>query len=148
MPADKDWIYDPNKNRYHNCPAHPHFEVNLVSWRLELFEIELTYNDTDNIMIIDGHTLPCYFSDGFCKPTTKTPFTLVWLSVDFCLIFTLQGFLGRRKKIENRYWIETDSFVHSSKPTKPDATSGIRGTAQPYVHAQQTQNPKTPVQML
>ena len=31
MPADKDWIYDPNKNPYHNCPAHHQFEVNLVS---------------------------------------------------------------------------------------------------------------------
>ena len=33
--------------------------------------------------------IPCYFADGFCKPTTKTPFTLVWFSDDFCLIFTL-----------------------------------------------------------
>ena len=29
--ADKDWIYDPNKNTYHNCPANHQFEVNLVS---------------------------------------------------------------------------------------------------------------------
>ena len=33
-------------------------------------------------------------------------------------------------KIEHRYWIETDSFVHSSHSTKPDATH--------------TQNPKNP----
>ena len=33
-------------------------------------------------------------------------------------------------------WIETDSFVHSSShSTKPDATSGNKGTAHPYVHA-------------
>ena len=31
-------------------------------------------------MIIDGHTLPCYFADGFRKSTTKTPFILVWFS--------------------------------------------------------------------
>ena len=31
MPADKNWIYDPTKNPYHNCPAHHQFEVNLVS---------------------------------------------------------------------------------------------------------------------
>ena len=67
-------------------------------------------------MTIDGHTLPCYFADGFCKPTTKTPYTLVWFSDDFCLIFTLQDFIGRMTKIEDRYWIETDSFVHSSFP--------------------------------
>ena len=31
-PADKNWIYDPTQNPYHNCPAHHQFEVNLVSW--------------------------------------------------------------------------------------------------------------------
>ena len=87
MPADKDWIHDPTRNPYYNCPAHHHFEVNLVSWRLEISGIELTYDDTENVMIIDGHTHPCYFADGFRKPTTKTPFTLVWFSDDFCLIF-------------------------------------------------------------
>ena len=71
MPADKDWIYDPSRKPYHDCPAHRHFEVNLVSWRLEVSEIKLTYDDTGNVMIIDGHNLPCYFADG--KPTTKTP---------------------------------------------------------------------------
>ena len=41
MPADKDWIYDPTKNPYYNCPAHHQFEVNLVSWRLEISEMNL-----------------------------------------------------------------------------------------------------------
>ena len=95
-------------------------------------------------MTIDGHTLPWYFANGYCKPTTKTPFTLVWFSDDFCLISTLQNFIGRTTKIEDRYWIETDSFVHSSHSTKPDAKSGIRGTAHPYVHAPRTQNPINP----
>ena len=36
LPADKNWIYDPLKNPYHNCPAHHQFKVNLVSWRLEI----------------------------------------------------------------------------------------------------------------
>ena len=89
MPANKTWIYDPLRNPHHNCPAHHQFEVNLVSWRLAISEIELTYDDTQNAMIIDGHTLPCYFADGFCKPTTKTPFTLVWFSDDFCLVLFL-----------------------------------------------------------
>ena len=61
MPADKNWIDDPTQNPYQNCPAHHQFEVNLVSWRLEFSEIELTYDDTANVMFIDGHTLPCYF---------------------------------------------------------------------------------------
>ena len=70
MPADKDWINDTIKNPYHICPAHYQYEVYLVSWRLEVSELELTYDDTGNVMIIDGHTLPCYFAEGFCKPTT------------------------------------------------------------------------------
>ena len=65
-------------------------------------------------MIIDGHTLPCYFAVGFCKPNTKTTFTPIWFSDDFCLNCTLQDFIGRMTKIQDRYWIETDSFVHSS----------------------------------
>ena len=98
MPADKDWIYDPSRNPYHSCPAH--HQVNLVSWRLEVSEIELTYDDTENNMIIDGHNLPCYFAEGFCKPTTKTSFTLVWFSDDLCSIFTLQDFIGRMTKLK------------------------------------------------
>ena len=52
MPADKNWIYDPTLNPYHNCPAHHQFGVNLVSWRLEISEVELTYDDTSNDMDI------------------------------------------------------------------------------------------------
>ena len=94
-------------------------------------------------MIIDGHTLPCYFADGFCKPTTKTPYTLVWLSDDCCLIFTLQDFMGRLT-IEDRYWIETDSFIHSSIPKKSTFNNGIKGTSYPYVHAPHAQNQHIP----
>ena len=38
----------------------------------------------------------------YCKPITKTPFTLVWFSDDFCLIFTLQDFIGRMTKNQDR----------------------------------------------
>ena len=89
-------------------------------------------------MIIEGHNLPCYFADGFCKPTTKTPFTLVWFINDFCFIFTQQDFIGRLTKIEDRYWIETGSFVHSPHQTKLDPTSGIKGKSYHHVHAPQT----------
>ena len=108
MPADNDWIDDPSKTPYHNCPAHHQFEVNLVSWRLEVSEVELTYDDTENVKIIYGLNLPFYFADSFFKRTTKSSFTLVLFSVDFCLIFTLQDFIGRMTKIEDQYWIETD----------------------------------------
>ena len=46
MPADENWKYDPTINPYYKCPAHRQFEVNLVSWRLEISEVELTYDDT------------------------------------------------------------------------------------------------------
>ena len=144
MSADKNWIYDPLRNPFHNCPAHHQFEVNLVSSRLAIPEVELTYDDTQNGMLIDGHTLPCYFADGFCKPTTKTPYTLVWFSDDFCFIFTLKDFIGRMTKIDDRYWIETDSFVHSSTPEKSTTDNGIRGTSYPYIHAPRAQNTHNP----
>ena len=144
MPADKTWIYDPKNNPFHNCPGNHQFEVNLLSWRLSVSEVELTFDDTENLMVIDGHALPCYFADGFCKPTTKTPFTLVWFSDDFCLMFTLQDFVGSMTKIDDRFWIETDSFIHSSLPNKTDTSSAIKGTSFPYIHAPHTQNPHNP----
>ena len=144
MPADKNWLYDPLRNPYHNCPAHHQFEVNLNSYCLAISEIELTYDETQNVMIIDGHTLSSYFADGFCKPTTESPFTLVWFSDDFCLILTLQDFIGRMTKIEDRYWTETDSFVHSSLSKKSATNNGIKGTSYPYVHAPHAQNPHNP----
>ena len=46
MPVDNTWIYDPKNNPFHNCPAHKQFEVKLLFWRLSVFEVELTYDDT------------------------------------------------------------------------------------------------------
>ena len=95
-------------------------------------------------MIIDGHTLPCYFANGFCKPTTKTPFTIVWFNDNYSSTVTLQDFIGRMTKIEDRYWIETDAFVHSPHSKKPKTTSGIKGTEHPNVYAPHTQHPNNP----
>ena len=61
-----------------------------------------------------------------------------------CLIFTLQDFLGRMTKIEDRYWIETDSFVHSPHSGKPKTISGFKSTEHPYVSAPHTQHPNNP----
>ena len=47
-------------------------------------------------------------------------------------------------KLEDRYWIETYSFVHSSHPRKPNITSGINGTSYPYVHVPHVQHPHNP----
>ena len=71
MPADETWIYDPKNNPFHNCLAHNQFEVNLISWRLSVSEVELNYDDTENLMLIDGHALPCYFADALVNPPLK-----------------------------------------------------------------------------
>ena len=47
-------------------------------------------------------------------------------------------------KIQDRYWIETDSFVHSSHSTKSETTFGIKGTVHPHEHAPHTQNLNNP----
>ena len=116
----------------------------MLSWRLSVSEVELTYDDTENVMFIDRHTLPCNFADGFVKPTTEIPFTFVWFSDDFCLIFKLQDFIGRMNKTDDRYWIETDSFINSSLPKKSDTSYGTKGTSFPYIYAPLTQNPHNP----
>ena len=61
MSEDKTWIYDPKNSPFHNCPAHHQFEVNSLSWRLCVSAVELTNDDTENLMVIDGHALPCFF---------------------------------------------------------------------------------------
>ena len=67
MPADKNWIYDPLRNPLHNYRAHHQFEVHLVSWRFGISEIELTYDDTENVTNVAGHTLPGYFDRWFLQ---------------------------------------------------------------------------------
>ena len=49
-------------------------------------------------------------------------------------------------KIEDRYWTETDSLVHSPQPVKPKSTStsGNKGTEHPYVYAPHTPHPNNP----
>ena len=46
--------------------------------------------------------------------------------------------------INDRHWIETDSFLHSSLPNKTHNSSGIKGASFPYIHAPHTQNPHIP----
>ena len=86
-------------------------------------------------MIHVGYILPCYHSDGFCKPTTRTPYTLTWFHEKFCLIFRLQEFIGTMTRIKNRYWIETNNFIESSNITQNLHTGGIHGIKYPNVKA-------------
>ena len=92
--------------------------VTRQSWKLRIFNTARDYDDKNNQLIHDGHILPCYHPDGFCKPTTKTPYTLTWFDEQFCLIFQLQEFIGRMTGIKDRYWIETDTFNETSNITQ------------------------------
>ena len=47
-------------------------------------------------------------------------------------------------KIEDRYWIETDSFVHSSIPKKSTPHNGFKATSYPYIRAPHTETPHNP----
>ena len=84
-------------------------------------------------MIHDGYMLPCYHSDGFCKPTTRTPYTLIWFDEKFCLIFRLKEFIGKMTRIKDRYWIETNNVIESSNITQNLQNEGIKGTKYPNV---------------
>ena len=119
-------------NRYSSCARKQH-ELLIQSWKLTISEIEITYDDKENKMIYDGHTLPCLHTDGYCKPTIQTPYTLVWFHEEFCLIFRLQEFVGRMTKIENRYRLETDSFTKTPYTQDLPSTDGIRTTKHPYM---------------
>ena len=77
--------------------------------------------------------LPRYHSDGFCKPTTRTPYTLIWFDEQFCLIFRLQEIIGRMTMIKNRLWIETDNLIETSNIAQNLQNEGILGTKYPSV---------------
>ena len=89
-------------------------------------------------MIHDGYMLPCYHSDGFCKPTTRTPYTLIWFDEKFCLIFRLQEFIGRMTRIKDQYWIETVNFIESSIILQNLQNEGIQGTKYPNIKTPQS----------
>ena len=89
-----DWIVNFTENPYSRCRSDREHLITRNSWKLRITNAEITYDDRNNQMIHDGYILPCYHSDGFCKPTTGTPYTLTWFDEKFCLIFRLQKFIG------------------------------------------------------
>ena len=105
---------------------------------LRITNAEITYDDKNNQMNHDGFMLPCYHSDGFCKPTTITPYTLIWFDKKFCLIFRVQELIGQMTRIKVRYWIETDNFIESSNITQNLQNEGMKGTKHPNVKTPQS----------
>ena len=113
-----DWIVNVTQNTYSRCRSDREHLITRQSWKIRIVNTAIDYDDKNNQLIHDGHILPCYHSDGFCKPTTKTPYTLTWFDEKFCLIFQLQEFIGRMTRIKDRYWIETDTFIEISNITQ------------------------------
>ena len=134
----QDWIVKFTQNYYSRCRSDREHLLTRQSWKLRITNAEITYDDKNNQMIHDGYILSCYHSDGFCKPTTRTPYILTWFDEKFCLIFRLQEFIGRMTRIKNRYWIEADKFIDSSNITKHLQTEGIKGTKYPNVKTPQS----------
>ena len=69
-----DWIVNFTQNSYSRCKSDREHLPNRKSWKLRIPNAEITCDDKNNQMIHDGYILPCYHSDGFCKPT-KRPHT-------------------------------------------------------------------------
>ena len=118
-----DWIVNFTQNTYSRCRSDREHLITRKNW---ITNAEITYDDENHQMIHDGYILPCYHSDGFCKPTTRTPYILIWSDEKFCLIFRLQKFIGRMTRIKDRYWIETDNFIDSSNITQNLQSEGIQ----------------------
>ena len=68
-----DWIVNFTKNTYSRCRSDREHLITRKRWKLRITNAEIIYDDKNNQMIHDGYMLPCYHSDGFCKPTTRTP---------------------------------------------------------------------------
>ena len=132
----QDWIANFIHNHYSRSDR-KHL-ITRKSWNFRITNAEITYDDRNNQMIHDGYILPCYRSDGFCKPTTRTPYTLTLFDKKFCIIFRLQESIGRMTRIKVQYWIETDNFIESSNITQNLQTEGIQGTKYPNVKTPQS----------
>ena len=133
-----DWIVNFTQYTHSRCRSDREHLITRKSWNFRITNAAITYDNKNNQMIHDGYMLPCYHSDGFCKTTTRTPYTLIWFDEKVCLIFRLQEFLGRMIKIEDRYWTETDNFIESSNITQNLQIKGIQGTKYPNVKTPQS----------
>ena len=79
-------------NKHSRCPSDTEHLITRKSWKLRIEYVEITCEDKNHQMIHDGHVLPCYHSDGFRKPTTKTQYTFTWFEEEDCLDLKLQDF--------------------------------------------------------
>ena len=93
------------------CRNKHEYIIEKDRWSLTVREVELTYDENENTIIYNGHTLPCLHDDGFCHPTIISTYTIVWFPGDLCLIFSIHSFVERMSKIGNRFSLETERFL-------------------------------------
>ena len=74
----------------------------------------LDYNDKLDEKILEGHTIPCPYSDGFGELKLKHPFIFVWFPKEICLIFHIFVFIERASELNGCYRLETDNFFDST----------------------------------
>ena len=79
----QDWIVNFSQNHYSRCRSDREHLITRKIRQLRITNAEITYDNRNNQMIHDGYILPCYLSNGFCKPTTRTPYTLTWFDKNF-----------------------------------------------------------------
>ena len=92
------------------CKDKHEYIIEKDFWSLIVRGVELTYDEKENTLIYNGHTLPCLHDDSFCHPRILTSCTIDWFPVDVCLSFSIHSFIGEISKIGNRYWLETERF--------------------------------------
>ena len=63
----------------------------------------LNFDDKIDKQKLEGHNLPCPHFDGFCWPTLKLPYAIVWFLDKKCIIFLTSDVIGRMSKVNNRY---------------------------------------------
>ena len=76
------------------CKDKHEYTIEKDSWFLIFREVELTYDEKENTLLYNDHTLPCLHDDGFCHPTILTPYTTAWFPGDLLLlIFSIHSII-------------------------------------------------------
>ena len=66
------WIVNFIKISYSRGRSDREHFITRQSWKLRIVNTIIDYDEKNNRLIHDGHILPCYHSDRFCKPTTDS----------------------------------------------------------------------------
>ena len=78
----------------------------FFDWKIQLENIQLTRDLTNNTMIYQGIRLLCKNDQGFCDPTTRTQATNVWFPEDTCTTFQVAKIHAHMIKFHEKNLIE------------------------------------------